>query len=189
MRADGVLARHCGSFERLGGGTQHTVWAPHNFEQTTLGAMSWVEHRANPHISQLSTSPSSTWKQGWECSTGDQTIILGLTIFLDHRSSWTLDQEICPPSPPFFDLRSWLEVIWMSWESYSSSFRPLISLLFCLFVFSSSIVHLSSLWFTVKQRGIMSSQDGAYVIMIKTKYLCKSNYLDAYSRSNHLFIF
>ena len=27
----------------------------------------------------------------------------------------------------------------------------------------------------------MSSQDGAYGIMIKTKYLCKFNYLDAYS--------
>ena len=28
-----------------------------------------------------------------ECSTGDQTFILGLQIFLDHRSSRTIDQK------------------------------------------------------------------------------------------------
>ena len=36
-----------------------------------------------------------------ECSTGDKTIILGLQIFLDHRSSRTIDQSCddLPPSP------------------------------------------------------------------------------------------
>ena len=29
-----------------------------------------------------------------ECSTGDQTIILGLQIFLDHRSLSSIDQKI-----------------------------------------------------------------------------------------------
>ena len=33
-----------------------------------------------------------------------------------------------PSPPPFFDLRSSLGVVWMSSESYSSSFRPLIFL-------------------------------------------------------------
>ena len=46
-----------------------------------------------------------------ECSTSDQTIVVGLQIFLDHRSSRTIDE----------------------------------------------IVHIGSLWFTMKQHGIMSS--------------------------------
>ena len=29
-----------------------------------------------------------------ECSTGDETIILGLEIFLDHTSSKTIDQKL-----------------------------------------------------------------------------------------------
>ena len=29
-----------------------------------------------------------------ECSTGDQTIILGLQILLDHKSSGTIDQKL-----------------------------------------------------------------------------------------------
>ena len=46
-----------------------------------------------------------------ECSTGDQTIILGLQIFLDHRSLSSIGQKIlmilphCPtpfPIPPFW---------------------------------------------------------------------------------------
>ena len=34
-----------------------------------------------------------------ECSAGDQTIILGLQIFLDHRSSRTIDQKLWWPTP------------------------------------------------------------------------------------------
>ena len=53
-----------------------------------------------------------------ECSTGDETIILGLQIFLDHRSSRTIDQKILMALPPtFFDLKSSLEVVWRSSES------------------------------------------------------------------------
>ena len=36
-----------------------------------------------------------------ECSTGDETIILGLQIFLDHRSSRTIDQKLWWPTPTF----------------------------------------------------------------------------------------
>ena len=79
-----------------------------------------------------------------ECSTGDQTIILGLQIFLDHRSLSSIGQKILMilphsslslPHPPFFDLSSSLEVAWMFSESYSSSFCILNFLPFCLFVF------------------------------------------------------
>ena len=35
-----------------------------------------------------------------ECSTGDQTIILGLQIFLDHRSSRALDKSCDDLTPP-----------------------------------------------------------------------------------------
>ena len=51
-------------------------------------------------------------------------------VIKQSRSRWH-----CPPS--FFDLRSSSEVVRMSCESYSSSFRPLIFLPFCLFVFLS----------------------------------------------------
>ena len=51
-------------------------------------------------------------------------------VIKQSRSRWH-----CPPS--FFDLRSSSEVIWMSCESYSSSFRPVIFLPICLFVFLS----------------------------------------------------
>ena len=76
------------------------------------------------------------------CST-DQTIILGLQIFLDYRSLSSIGQKILmmlPPPlliPPFFDLISSFEAVWMFSESYSSSFRFLIFLPFCLFVFLS----------------------------------------------------
>ena len=71
----------------------------------------------------------------------DQTIILGLQIFLDHRSLNSVDQKILmtppptPPHPPVSIFRSF-EVVWMSSEYYSSSF---VLLPFCLlfFVFQS----------------------------------------------------
>ena len=76
------------------------------------------------------------------CST-DQTIILGLQIFLDYRSLSSIGQKILMMLPPpllitpFLDLISSLEAVWMFSESYSSSFRFLIFLPFCLFVFLS----------------------------------------------------
>ena len=76
------------------------------------------------------------------CST-DQTIILGLQIFLDYRSLSSIGQKILMMLPPpllitpFFDLISSFEAVWMFSESYSSSFRFLIFLPFCLFVFLS----------------------------------------------------
>ena len=55
-----------------------------------------------------------------ECSTGgDQTIILGLHIFLDHRSLSSIGQKILMILFPFSIL---LEVVWMFFESYSSYF-------------------------------------------------------------------
>ena len=73
------------------------------------------------------------------CST-DQTIILGLQIFLDYRSLSSIGQKILMMLPPplhitpFFDLISSFEAVWMFSESYSSSFRFLIFLPFCIFV-------------------------------------------------------
>ena len=61
----------------------------------------------------------------------DETIILGLQIFLDHRSLNSMGQKILmilhPPSPPpFFDLSSSMEVISMNFECPPSSFAPLL---------------------------------------------------------------
>ena len=53
-----------------------------------------------------------------ECRTGDQTIIIGVQMYLDHRSLSSIGQNILmtlhlpPPSPPFY-LSCSLEVIWM----------------------------------------------------------------------------
>ena len=67
-----------------------------------------------------------------ECGTGDQTIILGLQIFLDHRSLSSIGQKILMILPhPLF------HPPWMFSESYSSSFCLFIFLPFCLFVFLS----------------------------------------------------
>ena len=86
-----------------------------------------------------------------EYSTGNQTIILGLEIFLDHRSLSSIDQKklmTLSPSPdlptPFFDLSRSLEVVWMSSEFYSSSFvlSSVCLSVFCLSV-SISMLHLS----------------------------------------------
>ena len=67
-----------------------------------------------------------------ECSTGDQTIILGLQIFLDGRSSRTIDQKLwwptltplfrhAPPTPPtpIVHLSS-LEILRSTWGLFSS---------------------------------------------------------------------
>ena len=122
------------------------------------------------NLRQSPTTSQSTRSSSINVAPVNQTIILGLQIFLDHRSLSSIDPKIL-----------------ITLESYSSSFRTLIFLPFCLFVFQSFIVFLSLL-FTVKHRGTMPPQDGAYDIMIKTKYPCKFNYLHAYSCSNHLFI-
>ena len=66
----------------------------------------------------------------------DQTIILGLHIFLDQKSLSWMGQKILmilpPPFPisPCFDLNSSLEVVWMFSESYSLFF---VSFSFCFF--------------------------------------------------------
>ena len=80
----------------------------------------------------------------------NQTIILGLQVFLDHRSLSSIDQKFLmtpppppTPHPPFFDLSRPLEVICMSSETYSSSF---VLLYFCLL-----FGHLSSCKFIFVQ--------------------------------------
>ena len=83
-----------------------------------------------------------------EYTTGDQTIILGLHIFLiDHwvqyiKRFW----RYCPSlHPPFYDLGSSLEVVWMFSESYSSSLCLLIFLPFLSICPSKSLlVHICS---------------------------------------------
>ena len=87
-----------------------------------------------------------------EYSTGDQTIILGLHIFLVNRSSKTIDQKILMTLPPFpsplFDLSSSLEVVRMSSES---NHRLFVFLSFCLSVFECSPLFigicLEAFWF------------------------------------------
>ena len=66
-----------------------------------------------------------------ECSTGDQTI-LGLQIFLDHRSK-DLHDTAPPPSPPFW-------ILGANWRSSGCLLSPIHRLLdllsFCLLRFS-----------------------------------------------------
>ena len=48
-----------------------------------------------------------------ECSTVDQTIILGLQIILDHRSSRIIDQKVlCPIASPSFVFFAHLSLPW-----------------------------------------------------------------------------
>ena len=83
----------------------------------------------------------------------DQTI--SLQIFLDHKSLSSMDQKILmrlplPNPDPFFDLSRSLEVVWMSSESYLSSFVFLSFCLFSLFVFLAKfIVHICSYKFII----------------------------------------
>ena len=68
---------------------------------------------------------------------------LRTTDLFRSQISRTIDQKILMTLPlPFFDLRSSLEVVWMSSESYPSSFRPLIFLPFCFFLFSVLAISL-----------------------------------------------
>ena len=68
-----------------------------------------------------------------ERSTGSNNH-LSSQIFLDHRSLSSMDQKILK-TPPFFNLSRSLGVVWMSSESYSSSF--VLSLISFLSVFLS----------------------------------------------------
>ena len=56
------------------------------------------------HLKSLPGGKRDTRSSNYECSTGDLTIILGLNIVLDHRSSKTINQKILmtlpPPLPP-----------------------------------------------------------------------------------------
>ena len=77
-----------------------------------------------------------------ECRAGDQTIVLGLEIFLDHRSSRIIDQKILmtllpplpPPAPPF-------PILGVHWRSSGYLLSPIHRLFnplsFCLSVFLS----------------------------------------------------
>ena len=56
-------------------------------------------HLSRLHWSQRSQSRKIQSNQQDEWCTGDHTIILGLQIFLDHRSSKTIDQKLCWPTP------------------------------------------------------------------------------------------
>ena len=77
----------------------------------------------------------------------DQTIILSLQIFLDYRSLSSIDKKILMTPP---DISRSFEVVWMSSESYSSSF---VLSSFCLSV-SVSMLQLSKV-----------PLDGAHVIL------------------------
>ena len=67
---------------------------------------------SNAKTKKGNNCPSNTSRSSKdECSTGDQTIILGLQIFLDHRSSRTIDQKILMTLPPLPFL---ILVVWMS---------------------------------------------------------------------------
>ena len=102
-----------------------------------------------PLVSRQSILHLKTRSSKDECSTGDQTIILGLQIFLDHRSLSSIDQNILMtlPLPPF----SILGGHWRWSGCLLSPIHHLSELLsFCLSVFLSFcpcltlIVHLSS---------------------------------------------
>ena len=68
------------------------------------------------YVQNLTTQKARSSKD--ECSTGDQTIILGLQIFLDKRSLSSLGQKILvtlPPSPsplvlPYLSIGGHLDV-------------------------------------------------------------------------------
>ena len=121
------------------------------------------QHESNLHLQVTSISVAFKLSICWTKASGgdnlmrtktrssrmnvatDQTIILGLQIFLDHRSLSSINQKILMTSPPnlpspsSFDLSWSFEVVWMSSESYSSSF---VLLSFCVFV-SISMLHLN----------------------------------------------
>ena len=91
-------------------------------------------HRPPP---SLAFGPASLSRQQGKVRTQDHHL-WSTHLF---RSLSSKDQKILmsPPHPRFFDLSRSLEVVWMSSESYSSSF---VLLSFCLSI-SISMLHIS----------------------------------------------
>ena len=127
------------------------------------------QHESNLHLQVTSISVAFKLSICWTKASGgdnlmrtktrssrmnvatDQTIILGLQIFLDDRSLSSINQKILMTSPPnlpspssFFYLSWSSEVVWMSSESYSSSFSYHLSVfLFFGLSVSISMLHIS----------------------------------------------
>ena len=106
--------------------------------------------RARFQIFQFCLRKGCKTRHFWECfnstkSSKDEFSTrskdnLGLQIFISlseiNHKIWMTPTPL-PPNPALFDLSESLEVVWMSSESYSSSFRPLVFLSSCLSVFLS----------------------------------------------------
>ena len=117
-----------------------------------------------------------------ECSTGDQTIILGLQIFLDHISSWTIDQQFVMtythhPRPAVPSPLPFLSFVLSVFRSYRHS----IFQSFCLCIFLSFylclclslliLVHLRSSKFFWNHLIHMLLIDGAHWLTISNTLL------------------
>ena len=114
------------------------------------------QHESNLHLQVTSISVAFKLSICWTKASGgdnlmrtktrssrmnvatDQTIILGLQIFLDHRSLSSINQKILMTSPPnlpspssFFDLSWSFEVVWMS----SSPIHHFLSYYLSVFLF------------------------------------------------------
>ena len=119
---------------------------PTLFSFTSLSTAVWtapMSHLVRRQYFHMQCRFTNKNKIIWdEFSTGDQTIILGLQIVLDHRSSKNIYQKLWWLPPPPLPRRATLLSVFLSF--HLSIFRS-----FCLFVFQSLCLCLCSSLFIV----------------------------------------